>query len=166
MSMGEGTFKIKATGSKPGTDFQYGITNDKECIAVSCVTVGGDGAEANRVFAWYGWFNSEDNQKRTFESLKHLGWNGDPKTLLELPGLGSKEANGVFQSEEYEGKTRLKLSFINDPNREGAAVKNKLEGADLQAFQARMAGQLAKFGGGAPAATAHAPHAAAKPKLF
>ena len=146
-TMEAGNYKIKATG-----EYAFGTTGEgdtfKEQVAVVCACVGGDGAEQGRQFTWYGYFNSDANTKRTLEALKLLGWDGDAKHLIELPGLGSREAVGQFAENTYEGTTRLKLNFINDPDRQGAAVKNKLEGAQLMSFAQRMQGEIAKLGGG------------------
>lgn len=149
--MNPGMYKVRATG-----EFKYGKTNpnsdgdQKEQVAVVCECVGGDGGDVGRQFTWYGFLNSDDNIRRAFDSLKLLGWDGNAKKVLELEGLGSREAVGDFQVDTYGGKERLKLAWINDPDRAGAALKNPLEGAELQSFALRMQGALAKLENGKP----------------
>ena len=142
MAMGTGNFKIKAVAGSA----QWGKSgNGTEQVAVVVACVGGDGGDANRHFTWYGFLNTEDNTKRTLESLSHLGWDGNVRRMLDVDGLGSKEAVGMFDENVYEGKTTLRCSFVNSA--EGrVAMKHQLEGAERTAFADRLAAAALSLG--------------------
>ena len=73
---------------------------------------------------------------RSFESLRYCGWTGDDLTKLDLADL-QKPVEIVVENEEWEGKTRTKVAWINDPNR-AVAVANRMTEDALKKFAARM----------------------------
>jgi len=162
MGMGPGQYKIKAVAGA----FQIGKSSKgTEQIGVTVECVGGDGADKNRQFTWFGFCNTADNIKRTLESCKTLGWDGG--SVLEMKGLGSVEAIGSFDEEEYEGKTSLRLNWINAAG--GVQMRDKLVGGELQSFAARMQAAAASLGmvpstGAAPAVPPSQPGADAPRK--
>ncbi len=67
-------------------------------------------AEEERII-WRGWL-SEKTMERTLKSLKLMGWTGtDPFT--DLRGIGSRDVQIVIRHEEYEGKVRAAVAFVN-----------------------------------------------------
>jgi hypothetical protein len=57
---------------------------------------------------------SEGAKKRTAESLAVLGFDGE-----DLETVTKNEAIAVIEPEEYEGKTYMRVKWINDPARGG-----------------------------------------------
>jgi hypothetical protein len=82
---------------------------------------------------WYGYF-SEKAWERTVESLRHCGWQG--ADLTDLSGLGDKEVELVIEDEEYDGKVRPKVRWINKPG--AMSIKAPLAGDRAKAFAAQM----------------------------
>ena len=91
---------------------------------------------------WYGNFAETtvgEDQKPiyqiTMESLYHCGWiSGD---LNNLDGLDRNEVTVVVKHEEYQGKTRAKIAWVN---KSGTLVKNAMPENELKAFAAKMKG--------------------------
>ncbi len=59
---------------------------------------------------WYGYL-SEGAADRTIESLRYMGWKGD--NLTQLDNLDANEVELVIANEEYEGKTSLRIQWVN-----------------------------------------------------
>lgn len=112
----------------------------KEQVAVLFEIVEGD--YQGQQMTWYGYFHGADsskaqkNAKRTLESLRHCGWKGDD--LTDLSGLGANEVQIVVEQEEYEGKIRTKIAWVNKCG--GLALNTPLTGDKAKAFAARMKG--------------------------
>ncbi len=93
---------------------------------------------------WYGNFSETtvgEDQKPiyqiTLESLYHCGWiSGD---LQNLDGLDQNEVTLVVKHEEYNGKTRAKIAWVNKSGG-GIAMKNAIPQNELAAFSAKMRG--------------------------
>lgn len=79
-------------------------------------------------------------------TLKEFGWDprekwGKVKELDagEKSPLVGMEAEVVIKQEEYEGKPRLKVEYLNGPHREmREPVKESLDSAGLDALSARL----------------------------
>lgn len=99
-----------------------------------------DGPCAGRRAVWYGSF-SEKAAERTMESLAYLGWDSDD--ITDMSGIGSADAVGKFEEEEYEGNMRVRLTFIN--RQSGPAFKDRMTEGDLAAFAKQMKGQVLAF---------------------
>lgn len=89
----------------------------------------------------------------TEKALRELGW--DPvvnswgiEQMIEMNLLVGAKASLVCAYEEYEGKKRLKVKFINAPG--GAAVKDRMTPAEVFDFTRRLRGRLGVTGGAAP----------------
>lgn len=101
----------------------------------------------------------------TVADLRALGWQG--VDLLELAdnggGLDTNEVELVLDWEAHNGKTRLKVKYINAGG--GVAMKNAMNGDAVKAFAASMRGKIAAISppkpGGAPA-----PRSNGKPAPF
>lgn len=93
--------------------------------------------------AWYGSFSETtvgNDQKPlyqvTMESLYHCGWEGPD--LRDLTGVDRNEVTVVVKNEEYQGKTRAKISWVNGMG--GSLIKNEMVDTELNAFAAKMKG--------------------------
>jgi hypothetical protein len=95
------------------------------------------GEHAGEQLTWYGHFTDKTTE-RTFESLRHLGWEGDD--LTDLRGIDANEVSVVIEHEEgQDGRTYPRVKWING-NGGGLAVKERLDDAAARAFAARMKG--------------------------
>lgn len=94
---------------------------------------------------WHGYF-TEATQERTIESLRIAGFAGDDLTAFEggydFPS-DAPEVELVVEDEEYEGKTRTKVQWVNRAG--GPAVKTALTGDKAKAFAAAMKGAFRAF---------------------
>lgn len=80
---------------------------------------------------WYGYF-TEKTQERTLESLQHCGWEGDD--ITDLSGIERNEVQLVVEHDEYEGKVRAKVAWVNRPGGGGIAIKAPLDEAEKAEF--------------------------------
>ena len=126
--MQEGRFKARACSWGLG----YTSTG-KEQVAVELKLT--EEVFTGERITWYGYF-TEGTQERTFESLRALGWEGDD--LSNLTGLDKNEVSIVVQGEEYQGRTSLKVKFINPLG--GLALKETMTPDQAKAFARRMKG--------------------------
>lgn len=92
---------------------KWGITGQgSEQIGVLVEVL--DGPMKGRRHVWYGSW-SEAALPMTVDGLMALGWFGQSLTTLKADLKEGAQASGVFDYEEYEGKQRLRLNFINRP---------------------------------------------------
>jgi hypothetical protein len=126
--MKSGTYVARAT------DWDLGTTdNGKDYIGVFFKIE--EGEFLGETITWYGYF-TEKTEQRTIESLRYCGWEGHDFTKLE--GLSRNPVKIVIDEEEYEGKKRLKVQWVN---RLGSmAIKNTMDDKKRAAFSARMKG--------------------------
>lgn len=111
---------------------------------------------------WHGYF-TEATQDRTIESLRIAGWKGDDLTDFadgfDFPA-DAPEVDLVVEDEEYEGKTRTKVKWVNRAG--GIAVKTPLVGEKAKAFAASMKGAFRAFDAANGKRTASKPPSADK----
>jgi hypothetical protein len=77
---------------------------------------------------------TEKTIDRTFEELRICGWQSDD--LTDTTGLGSTEVELVIEAEEFEGKTRSKVQWVNRPG--AIALKAPMSADQAKEFAARM----------------------------
>ena len=123
-----GTHKAKVV------DHEFGIANDKEQVALMLQIVGGD--HDGKSIAWFGYF-SDKTAERTLESLRYCGWDTDD--LAQLDGIYKNEVEIVVEDEEYQGKWRSRVKWINRASK--LSLKNTMDANALKAFSARMRSQ-------------------------
>lgn len=133
----EGTYPAKGTG-----EYEFGTSdNGNEQVGVSYRITQGE--YAGRVQTWYGFFNTPENAQRTVKSLRASGWKGDDVT--NLTGITENDVNIVVEVEEFQGKTRNKVAWVNGA---GVAMKNVMNDQQKKALAARMKGLILAGGGG------------------
>jgi hypothetical protein len=99
-----------------------------------------DGEHSGERIVWYGYF-TEKTAKRTVESLRICGWNGDDIAASPLPGLGSREVEIVVEMEDdLEGVPRARVRWINRAGGAGIAMKTPMDDARKRQFAASMRG--------------------------
>lgn len=91
-------------------------------------------AEGNiRAFLYF----TEGAAERSMDALENCGWDG--KSLRALDGLGSIECQIVVEAEEYQGKQRLKVQWINK-----LSSSKPLPEDSLSALEKRLASKMAE----------------------
>lgn len=128
----EGKFRAKAVDwgfGEAGTGtFQIGVLME--------ITNGPEGQPPDQI-NWYG-FLTEKALPVTVKALGALGWKGIDLTELENRGggLDTNEVEIVVEHEEYDGKLRAKVKWINSGG--GLGMSKRVEGDSLKAFAAKM----------------------------
>lgn len=91
---------------------------------------------------WFGYFDDRIVTKNnlsltdlTLQALRNAGWTCDDLSVLE--GLGSTEVSLSIEHDEYEGKVRSKVAWVNKPGG-GLMIKAPMKESDAKAFAARM----------------------------
>jgi hypothetical protein len=100
-----GSFLSKAVS--PIT-WQQSTTGKSDQVSVRVQLL--EGTDSGQVIVWRG-FLSDKAIERTLEALENMGWDGERDDSVTS---GSTFVS-VVQHEEYEGKTRARIAFINDP---------------------------------------------------
>lgn len=96
-----------------------------------------EGEHKGHQLTWYGYF-TEKTVDRTFESLRHLGWEGDD--LTDLRGIESNEVTIVVELEyDRDGEQHARVKWINSPG-SGLAMRERLDDAAARVFAQRMKG--------------------------
>lgn len=108
-------------------------SNGTEQIAVLFDYVDSEGPQT---ITWFGYF-TEAACDRTIEALRYCGWEGDDFGRLE--GLDKNEVELVLENDTYEGKTRLKVQWVN--RLAALALKAPMDSNQIAAFAARMRGK-------------------------
>jgi hypothetical protein len=89
-----------------------------------------DGESAGETIGWSGWLTSDKAEARTLKALRTCGWKGD-----DLSDLGEldQEVSITVEHEEWEGKVRAKVAWVNGPRAPLDASKAKSIAARLKA---------------------------------
>lgn len=112
----------------------YGVTKskaDKPMAMIRFIYSGEDGTD--KFINWYGSFASEKSSEITCAALALCGWStNNPADLAKGKGSGvldeTKTVSITLANEEYNGKTNLKVKYINPVG--GAAFRNQIGQAD------------------------------------
>ena len=133
-------------GGVASTMLQFGWTgaagaqNRKPQVVAYCQII--EGPETGWRGPWFG-FMGKDSYERTMQSLRYAGMIGNDVTK---PGPMNRVIEIEVANETYEGKTRSKIQWINDPNGvRGLKLKNPMSAQELKEFVARMAGHFKKL---------------------
>ena len=121
-----GTYKAKL--------IDYGITessNGKPTVVLKFINENGD-----EISHWM--YLTEKAQPYTAKTLMVFGYNGEDLTQLAAGTEGglldtTKEVEIVMENEEWEGKTRCKVKWINEPGGGGFKKLAKAEATKLLA---------------------------------
>jgi hypothetical protein len=125
----EGTYTACAVAA----DVQWGHTSGgKEQIVVPFRIL--DGEARGRVITWFGFF-TDKTWERTMQSLRYAGWTGDDVANLgDLPN----QVEIVIGHEEYDGKTRAKIQWVNQIGGGKIQLNNPMADGALRKFAAAM----------------------------
>ncbi len=103
-----------------------------------------EGADKGQSMLWYGGFHP-NSEEFTIKALKAMGiwdkiWDA-PSGQIE----GASPAIAVVKHEQYQGKTRAKVQWINGAD---VVMKDEMNPNDLAKFAHRMRGNIQRHGGG------------------
>jgi hypothetical protein len=132
---------MKGTFTATPEDWQFGSSdNNNEYLLVKFrVEPGGE------IVYWRGFF-TEKTWRRTVESLKHCGWDGQELASLDdmtaQNGMGTSSVELVLDEEEYEGEMRTQVRWVNKIGGQPLKVKAPLEGEAKRRFLARMQARI------------------------
>lgn len=144
-----GYYAAKATS----TPILFGLSkNNNTEIAVEFEIL--DESFRGEVITWVGHF-TDKTAARTIESLQIAGWQGDDLSeLADVPAnqMLTDEVSLTVEGEEYEGKWRPKVQWVNRPGGGKFTFTNTIAGNDLKAFAAQMKATVksVRASGGAP----------------
>lgn len=99
------------------------------------------GPDAGKTVSWFGYFtDNAEATERTFKALRACGFSGDDldKFADQRP---NNEVEIVVTNEEFEGKVRSKVQWVNAPNR-GVRLADPMRDNDLRMFSARFKSKL------------------------
>lgn len=109
-----------------------------------------DGEHAGEGITWIGVMhdtadkNGTTGHERVILSFQYMGWQGDD--ITELAELTDEQAMALLPEEvelscdldTFEGKTRLKVQWVNRPGAGRFAFKNAASKSDLRSFAAQL----------------------------
>lgn len=125
--MQAGTFKARVI------DVELGYTDSgNEQVALLFETQTGE------TISWYGTF-TEKATPYTIKDLRACGWTGNDLATLGVEDLAS-DVEIVVEEDMYNGKSRLKVKWINGANR--LNVKNRMTPAQKAAFGVKLKGAI------------------------
>lgn len=125
-------------------DFGQGETGKQTpYVRVSFEVVEGD--STGEFISWYGYL-SDATADRTLESLRICGWDGD-ELDEELPGMGKFKVSLVVDADEYEGKIRNRVRWVNrlSTNTGPKPEKNRLGLDVLAQINAKLGVKIASL---------------------
>jgi hypothetical protein len=120
-----------------------------------------DEAFAGETITWFGSF-TDKAKPFTFAALRTLGWSSDD--VSDLTGVTDNEVKVVLEEDTYDGKTRLRVKWINRLG--GLALKTPMSADRKKAFAAQMRGDaiLSRQSAGQAPQARPAPRNAVPPK--
>lgn len=125
----------KYTAVAVAEDVQWGKTKtDKVQVAIPFRIE--EGQHAGHTITWFGFF-TEKARERTLESLRFCGWKGN-----DLANLGplDQQVEIVVDEEEYDGKVRTKVQWVNRLGSGKVKLNETLDPNELRTFAAEMRG--------------------------
>ncbi len=134
--MDEGTFPAVVTEGLLGM-----TSTGKEQVAVSVELTNEEGGPTGERIAWYGTF-TDAAYPYTLKALRTMGWKGDD--ISDLSMMPGTQVSVVLENDSYNGKTRLKVKFVNPPGG-GAILKEQMDANAAKSFAARMKAKVKAF---------------------
>lgn len=118
------------------TSIQFGPATDKSPFTAAVCFEVLSGPQAGQKITSFLYFG-DNSIDRSVESLRICGFKGDDidQFFGQRP---ENEVSIVVEHEEYDGKTRAKVKWINKPGGGGLVLQKRLAGADLKKMSARM----------------------------
>ena len=148
--------RLKNGGRYKARGFEWGLghTSDGKPQVAICFSLLDDDYKGETI-TWFGSFSKNLGNgtktpfQRTVETMRTCGWEGDD--FSNLTGLDANEVSLVIEHEEYQGRTQVKVKWVNALG--GIALKAPMTPEAAKAFAAKMKGELLALGKPAAAAT-------------
>jgi hypothetical protein len=117
-----------------------------------------EGPKTGQTYSYFGGFG-EKSFEHTMKALRACGWQGVDPLELDDPkaGLDKNEVSLVIEPEEYEGKTREKVRWVNPLG--GAAAAKALAPEKRLDFAQQMKAKILAFNSAQPKAAPTPPKA-------
>ncbi len=124
---------------------QFGYTKeDVRQVAVTFEILGHEaytGEQADHVgekLTWFGFFKTPKSSSIAIKALRMMGFKGD-----DFGAISEQELNSVVSivvgHDEYDGKTRAKVQWVNDPNGgQGFKMAKTMDKTSMRRFAAEM----------------------------
>lgn len=163
----EGTFRAARRNGRGAIRVVEIGKNKTPCLEVDLRIID-EGPINGSAITFQGWL-TDGAWKKTVEALRVLGWIGND--ISEVPDLAdagalANECEIVIEHEEYNGKVRAKIAWLNAPGGRGT----KITGSALTSFAERLKSSIASVPmpegvkpSSAPAATRPTASAASAP---
>jgi hypothetical protein len=122
-------------GNYKGRAVTWGLgetSTGKEQIAIEFMTMDTAGVEGPHI-NWFGYF-SDAAFETTIKALRTCGWTGID--VSDLSGLDANEVQLIVEHEEYEGKKRARVRWINPVG--GLTLKAPMSPEKTRKFAAEM----------------------------
>jgi hypothetical protein len=148
MTLQEGTYKARAIPES--MKFGYAGSGTEQVGMNFEITE--EGFAGARV-GWYGSFAGEA-EEITLRQLRDAGWQG--RSLTDTTGLGAVECEVRVYYEEWQGKTRMKVS-VQPMGGLGVRMDKPLDDKALRMLDARLKAKIAASARAAPGGAAPAP---------
>ncbi len=127
---------VPVTTDDGPTFVQFGKTNSGKTFVLLNFEIL-DGPSAGKTISWRGFFTTEKAEKRTVESLRYCGFRGEELSAASAQEL-DQEVSIAIDHEEYEGKVRDRVKWVNRPGGRGYKLKEQLPGADLKKLSSSL----------------------------
>lgn len=98
-----------------------------------------EGPDKGRKISAFLYFTQDTNTKRSVESLQYCGCTFPDGDVFNLDGFGTQDVRLVIEHEEWEGKTRAKVKWINSSK----PFQQELDAGTKASFRDRMRGFIA-----------------------
>lgn len=95
-----------------------------------------DGPHNGKHIHWYGYFTDE-TLDQTLMSMRHCGWASE--SLAELDTLGDNDVMLVIEDEEYQGKWRSRVRWVNRVPK--LALKSQMNMQQASDFAQKLRGK-------------------------
>lgn len=136
--LSEGTYRAKA--------FEWTLTETKAGDGQAFVNFRFvDEEMGGYEMGWFGSFKSDKSTEITLKALRACGWKGVDVLELERAdcGLDANVVALVVEHEEYEGKVRARVRWVNEIG--GASRTTPLSPDKKQSFAARIKANILAF---------------------
>lgn len=129
----KGTYLGKVVGWTLG-----GLDNGKEHVAIDFEFFELEGVPR---MTWYGYLHTEKIFPMTMKALREIGFKGND--ISDLSSINDAQASLVVEVEEYEGKARSKIKWVNSPD--GRPSLAPMDPVAAKNFAATLRGKIAAF---------------------
>lgn len=104
------------------------------------------GPHAGQRITWYGYFSEEnpDVTDRTIKSLRACGFSGEQFGDMVTQAV-DQEVSIVVEHEEYQGKRRARVLWVNAVGGGGLKVENQMSASQMRLFSSKLASRLKAF---------------------